>query len=558
MLSQNVKGYLSLISAIIIMLLIGNLFAFPNLVPYFQSYLYYEYGNQEKISLIKLYFVAPIGICVHNIFPTFTGLIDKLVGIRILIFLATISLCSSGLILYFSIQYYLILFSHFLYGLGASLTYYTSLRNCWKYFPNRKDLLSGILFSSFALSSFIFTSLADLIINPDNTPKEGKYYSREIAYRFLKYIKVFMICVGVIGTISTALCFPYPEEIKTNNNNNNENNENNNNNNNNNLNLNDSNSSTSFIKPNEVLNDSNISNSLIKLNENLNDSDIQKININENLIQNDNFTTRTQRCDKFKKRSKTSDNFTTRSKISNNFTKRSKTSDNFSTRPKISIWTIFNDPIPLKKMIFSLELSKCLAINACTLTFGFLLSNTYRSFGIESNLDEGGMHALSKVFTAINTVSRILWGLICQKFKFKKPYYIIVLTQIAVGSSLYYSAKNLYIYFIVVCLGALSYSGHIVFFPNLIYNKFGVDNSVILLGICGIFSGIAVLIGPILTYFVNDLEDYFMIYILAVSPSIVSLILTIFIKLDKFSIKRKIVDIKEEENINDKLIDTKE
>ena len=78
------------------------------------------------------------------------------------------------------------------------------------------------------------------------------------------------------------------------------------------------------------------------------------------------------------------------------------------------------------------------------------------------------------------------------------------------------------------------------------------------MGICGIFSGIAVLIGPILTYFVNDLEDYFMIYILAVSPSIVSLILTIFIKLDKFSIKRKVVDIKEEENINDKLIDAKE
>ena len=312
------------------------------------------------------------------------------------------------------------------------------------------------------------------------------------------------------------------------------------------------------INNNLNLNDSNISNSLIKLNENLNDSDIQKININENVIQNDNFTTRTQRSNNFKKRSKTSDNFTTRSKISNNFKKRSKTSDNFSTRSKISIWTIFNDPIPLKKMIFSLELSKCLAINACTLTFGFLLSNTYRSFGIESNLDEGGMHALSKVFTAINTVSRILWGLICQKFKFKKPYYVIVLTQIAVGSSLYYSAKNLYIYFIVVCLGALSYSGHIVFFPNLIYNKFGVDNSVILLGICGIFSGIAVLIGPILTYFVNDLEDYFMIYILAVSPSIVSLILTIFIKLDKFSIKPKVVDIKEEENINDKLIDTKE
>ena len=530
MISQKVKGILSLISAIIINLLIGNLFAFPNLVPYFQSYLYYEYGNQEKISLIKLYFVAPIGICVHNIFPTFTGLMDKLVGIRILIVLATISLCSSGLILYFSIKYYLILFSHFLYGLGASLTYYTSLRNCWKYYPNKKDLISGLLFSSFGLSSFIFTSIADVIINPDNTPKEGKYYPRLVAYRFLKYIKVFLICVGVVGIISSALCFPYKEEIEINNENNNEtnnenknenNNENNNdnkenNNNNNNGNLNDSNMSNSFVKSNELLNDSNTSNSLIKSNENLNDSN-SKINIKENEIPNDNITSKSKR----------------------------------------TVRTIYIEPIPLKKIIFSLELSKCLAINACTLTFGFLLSNTYRSFGIESNLDEGGMHILSKVFTGINTGSRILWGLICQKFKFKKPYYFILVTQIAVGSSIYFAANKLYSYFIVVCLGALSYSGHIVFFPNLIYNKFGVENSVILLGICGIFSGIAVLIGPILTYFVRDLGDYFMIYLLAVSPSIISLFITIFIKLDKFEIKPKVVDIKEE-NINDKLIDVKE
>ena len=523
MISQKVKGYLSLISGIIINLLIGNLFAFPNLVPYFQSYLYYEYGNKEKISLIKLYFVAPIGICVHNIFPTFTGLLEKLVGIRILIFLATISLCSSGLILYFSIQYYLILFSHFLYGLGASLTYYTSLKNCWKYFPNRKDLVSGLLFSSFALSSFIFTSIADLIINPDDSPKEGKYYSREISYRFLKYIKIFMICVGVIGTISSTLCFPYIEENEINSDNKNENKNESNNNNNNIKNknndeiLNDSNISTSFIKSNEVLNDSNTSNSLIKSNENLDNNNIPKINTKDNEIQHDNITSRSKR----------------------------------------SIWTIFNEPIPLKKIIFSLELAKCLTINACTLTFGFLLSNTYRSFGIESNLDEGGMHTLSKVFTGLNTGSRIFWGLICQKFKFKKPYYVIIITQIAVGCSLYFSAYKLYSYFIAVCFGALSYSGHIVFFPNLIHNKFGVENSVILLGICGIFSGIAVLIGPILTYFINDLGDYFIIYLVAVSPTIISLFITIFIKMDKFELKPKKVDIKEE-NDNDILIDAKE
>ena len=113
------------------------------------------------------------------------------------------------------------------------------------------------------------------------------------------------------------------------------------------------------------------------------------------------------------------------------------------------------------------------------------------------------MHTLSKVYTLLNTFSRLLWGVICDKFKFKIPYLIIVINQIVCGALIYFSASNIYTYFIVVCFAVLSYAGHIILFPNLIYTKFGVENSVILLGICGIFAGIAVLVGPVLTTFVN-------------------------------------------------------
>ena len=312
MFSQKVKGYLSLVAAILIHFLIGNLFAFPNLIPYYQSYLYYEYGNQEKISLIQLYFIAPSGIFIHKTFPSFIGLVDKKIGLRILTILATISLFLSCVLLYFSVQYYLVLFSYILYGFASCSTYYTSLRNCWKYFPNRKDLISGLIFSSFGLSSFAFTSIADLIINPDNIPKDGKYYSKQISYRFLKYIRVFTICSVVIGAISSILCFPYEDE-------------------------------------NKIINNKNT----------LNDSIISKSNIKNNKI-------------------------------------------------------IDEEEVPLKKMILSAEFVKCLSIAACTLTFGFLLGNTYRNFGIENKLDESGMHTLSKVYTLLNTFSRILWGIICQ------------------------------------------------------------------------------------------------------------------------------------------------
>ena len=434
-LNNKIKGYLSLISSVLIHLLIGNLFSFANLIPYYQSFLYYKHNNTEVISLMQLYFIAPIGIFVHNTFPSFMGIVDKKVGIRVLTFFATASLYFSQLIIYFSIEYYLLLISYALYGLAASATYFQTLRNCWKYFPHKKDLISGIVFSSFGLSSFIFTSIADHIINPDNISKEGKYYSKEISFRFLKYIKVFIFCIVILGSISSILCFPFEEENK--------------------INLNSE-------QDKEVIDTEN--------------------NIDE---KKEKLITQSQH-------------------------------------------------IPLKKIILSLEFVKCLSIAGCTLIFGFLLTNTYRNFGIEKNLDENGMHTLSKVYTLLNTFSRLIWGIICDKFKFKIPYLIIIINQIICGCLIYFSSDKLYTYFIVVCLAVLSYAGHIILFPNLIHTKFGVENSVILLGICGIFAGISSLIGPILTYFINDLEDYLITYLLGVAPSVISLILTIIIKTESF------------------------
>ena len=106
-------------------------------------------------------------------------------------------------------------------------------------------------------------------------------------------------------------------------------------------------------------------------------------------------------------------------------------------------------------------------------------------------------------------------------------------------------------------MGVLSYSGHAILYPSLIHRKFGVENSVVLLGISGIFSGIAALIGPSLTLFINDLDDYLITYLVGVAPSIVSLFLTIFIKTERISKKKKKIkiEIDENENESNKLVD---
>ena len=94
----------------------------------------------------------------------------------------------------------------------------------------------------------------------------------------------------------------------------------------------------------------------------------------------------------------------------------------------------------------------------------------------------------------------------------------------------------------------LSYAGHIILFPNLIHHKFGVDNSVVILGICGIFGGISALIGPVLTDIIENDEDYLKTYLIGVAPTIVSLLVTLFIKDEKLK-KNKDISMEEEEDV---------
>ena len=463
-LDNKKKGILTLISAVLINLLTGNLFSFPNFIPYYKSFLYYRNGNIEEVSDKQLYYVAPVGIFIHNTLPSVTGLLDQMLGTRILYIIGSISLLISQLLIYNFIDYYIIIISYILFGLCGSFTYFQSLKNCWKYFPDKKGLISGIIFSSFGLSAFIFTSLGDYLINPkDEQKNKDGYYSEEISEKFLTYIKVFIICIIAMGTISCILCFPFKEESK-------------------------------------------------KENDN---SENNEINKDVTVTDNGNYENENHYTVEIKEETKKEE----------------------------------NEELTLKESLLSLDFFLCLAVAGCTLFYGFLLTNTYRNFGSRKfPKNETELKYLSKAFTLLNTFSRLVWGFIFDKIGFKILYIIVCLNQIICGGLIYSSSTNIVAYFIVVCFGVLSYAGHIILFPNLIHHKFGVDNSVVILGICGIFGGISALIGPVLTDIIENDEDYLKTYLIGVSPTIVSLLITCFIKDEKLK-KNKDINMEEDEDV---------
>ena len=466
--SNRIKGICSVIAAVLINLLTGSVFAFPNL------FTYYDKFTDNKFSKTQLYFVAPSGIFILNALPSVTGILDDKFGVRILTIVGTLSLLGSQLIMYFFKNFILLIISYALFGLCGSLTYLQSLKNCWKYFPNKKGLITGIIFSSFGLSAFVFTTIGDAVGD------------------FKLYLKIFIICIISMGTLSSLLCFPYQKEKEY--------------------------LDSLAMVPNE-----------------------------------DN-------CEVQNSDEENEDN---EKKEDNHYSVELKNEDTNNETEE-------NESLTLKESLLSKDFFLCLTTASCTLIFGFLLTNTYRPYGefafIAKNKGKE-LKALSKVFTLLNTFSRLVWGYISDKIRFKILYPIVCINQLICGSLIFFSSEYIATYFIVVNLGVLSFSGHVILFPTLIHTKFGVENSVYLLGICGIFVGLVAFVGPLITLFVlpntqdlfkNGILDvelfktinrkYLYIYLIGAGPTIISLIIALFIKVEK---KQKQVTKSVDDNYDD-------
>ena len=106
-----------------------------------------------------------------------------------------------------------------IFGCGIGLGYFPLLNNSWKYFPEKKGILSGIILCCFGMGSFFWTFIADLLINPDNKPvdnKEGSpykgYYDESVSDKITNFwlLMVFIVIafMGIIGLLS----FDYYED----------------------------------------------------------------------------------------------------------------------------------------------------------------------------------------------------------------------------------------------------------------------------------------------------------------------------------------------------------
>ena len=93
--------------------------------------------------------------------------------------------------------------------------YYPILKTTWKYFPQKKGFLTGVILCVFGLCPMVFTSIADFVINPEGESMVDKNFRPEIAIKMKDFALIMSITMGIFGILSQLLMFPIDHIITT-------------------------------------------------------------------------------------------------------------------------------------------------------------------------------------------------------------------------------------------------------------------------------------------------------------------------------------------------------
>lgn len=204
-------GIKTLYGAILLNMILSTYHLPPNLFHYFFSYLVYineNIYNREKVEvllslsyLIYLIFV-PFGIILNFYFnfntSTLTGisLLLKIISNYILMNCST----NKKFILYLIIK-----------SSSYGLCLIPVLVELWKYYPNKKGLITGVFYLGKGILYLIYEPISIKIINPKNIniiANKG-VYPVEINENFYIYLKASLTVLCILGSLCQCLIYPY-------------------------------------------------------------------------------------------------------------------------------------------------------------------------------------------------------------------------------------------------------------------------------------------------------------------------------------------------------------
>ena len=213
-------AYGSVVGGILVQLVLGTLFSFGNLVPYFATYLTYykhkddyDFENITKAdcSALKNTYTNFVSDCnwifaVAVIFEAGASVIggkfEILMGASYSCMFGSFILSLGVGLTYFSISnlYLTILTYGLMFGIGAGIAYPGSIVCGMKWWPHRRGMVTGLIAAGFGSGAFFFDYIQTIFVNPDDKKDnkdcgflESKYVIDQIPHLFLLLSSIYLI-----------------------------------------------------------------------------------------------------------------------------------------------------------------------------------------------------------------------------------------------------------------------------------------------------------------------------------------------------------------------------
>lgn len=196
---------------------------------------------------------------------------------------------------------------------------------------------------------------------------------------------------------------------------------------------------------------------------------------------------------------------------------------------------IKNSSLVIKQVFKSGQIWKVIFLNFSALYFLYIIANTNRSFGQLFSINNKLLSNLSKLYSLINGVGRILWGFLLDKFELKKLYYLIIISEIIISLTIFYAGNYQYLYFLMICTCSFLFSGIVVILIIIYPKVYGIKYSNKIYGIGSAITGFSSLLGPIASkVLIKETNDYKKIYFSGTLLSFLCLINLYFLSLKEF------------------------
>ena len=144
----------------------------------------------------------------------------------------------------------------------------------------------------------------------------------------------------------------------------------------------------------------------------------------------------------------------------------------------------------------------------------FTIASTYRSFAQQCLVDEHLLSILTKTYSILSGLSRLIWGILFDKFSFKCLYSICIITQTIVDSVLFYSVNYPYIFFFLLCFQGVVISGKISLNMTMFIKVYGIKYFGFIYSVFTAIGSFTHLLGPfIIKIVIKATNDYKKLYI---------------------------------------------